>query len=95
MRVTTIFLLFAVVVFCSRGDGDGNEKDDDDKSSESNSSSNEGTEPDCDQYKQQTCPKNGDPVCGTNHKKYSSECELCLENRKKKMNIGILEAGEC
>ncbi|XP_048347280.1 trypsin inhibitor ClTI-1-like [Sphaerodactylus townsendi] len=93
MRATTVFFLWAVV-FCTLGD-DGSSESISDSSAESDEEDKE-IKLDCEQFKQQTCPRNGgDPICGTNNKNYPSECALCLENQRTKKDVGILKLGEC
>ncbi|KAK6474932.1 trypsin inhibitor ClTI-1-like [Huso huso] len=52
-------------------------------------------EPNCAQYLDAMCPRDYNPVCGTNGQTYSNECVLCMENRMKNEHIRIRSEGEC
>ncbi|XP_073777822.1 trypsin inhibitor ClTI-1-like [Danio rerio] len=41
------------------------------------------------------CPRNYEPVCGTDGVTYGNECMLCLKNKEDKTNISISKMGEC
>ncbi|XP_037234887.1 serine protease inhibitor Kazal-type 2 [Falco biarmicus] len=41
------------------------------------------------------CPKDYNPVCGTNGKTYSNECVLCFSNSENKKNVQIFKMGRC
>ncbi|XP_007474136.1 double-headed protease inhibitor, submandibular gland-like [Monodelphis domestica] len=62
-------------------------------------SQEKGTEVDCGQYftsaKGMGCPRNYQPICGTNQKTYGNECMLCDFNRSTRMNIRKLHDGDC
>nr|XP_046179740.1 trypsin inhibitor ClTI-1-like isoform X1 [Oncorhynchus gorbuscha]XP_046179741.1 trypsin inhibitor ClTI-1-like isoform X2 [Oncorhynchus gorbuscha] len=53
------------------------------------------TEADCSQYNLPMCPRNYEPVCGSDGTNYSNECMLCFENMEQKRNIHIRSKGEC
>uniref|UniRef100_A0A8K9XUW5 Serine peptidase inhibitor, Kazal type 2, tandem duplicate 1 n=1 Tax=Oncorhynchus mykiss TaxID=8022 RepID=A0A8K9XUW5_ONCMY len=50
---------------------------------------------DCSQYNLPMCPRNYEPVCGSDGTNYSNECMLCFENMEQKSNIHIRSKGEC
>jgi len=41
------------------------------------------------------CPKNYDPVCGTDGKTYSNECMLCAHARETGQKIAFIHDGAC
>ncbi|XP_034373697.1 serine protease inhibitor Kazal-type 1-like [Arvicanthis niloticus] len=41
------------------------------------------------------CPKNYNPVCGTDKFTYANECLLCFENRKRLNPVLIEKLGAC
>ncbi|XP_029439950.1 serine protease inhibitor Kazal-type 1-like [Rhinatrema bivittatum] len=57
--------------------------------------SDEGQEPNCNRYPKIGCPKNYNPLCGTDGRVYSNECLLCLENLKRNFHVRIRKMGEC
>uniref|UniRef100_A0A4W5KFC9 Kazal-like domain-containing protein n=1 Tax=Hucho hucho TaxID=62062 RepID=A0A4W5KFC9_9TELE len=50
---------------------------------------------DCSQYNMPMCPRNFEPVCGSDGTSYSNECMLCFQNMEQKSNIHIRSKGEC
>ncbi|XP_021415569.2 serine protease inhibitor Kazal-type 1 [Oncorhynchus mykiss] len=52
-------------------------------------------EADCSQYNLPMCPRNFEPVCGSDGTNYSNECMLCFQNMERKSNILIRSKGEC
>nr|XP_020644166.1 trypsin inhibitor ClTI-1-like [Pogona vitticeps] len=83
MKITSIFLLVAVGIFCSSGNA------------EDGGDANEGIEPSCEQYNLPGCPKILDPICGTDDVTYPNECILCLENRNMGVHTRIKNHGDC
>ncbi|XP_066469038.1 trypsin inhibitor ClTI-1-like [Tiliqua scincoides] len=81
MRVMIICLLFAVGIFCSSGNAE--------------TDTSWVRQPACEQYRLPACPKIMDPVCGTDQFTYANECLLCLENRRRNINIQIQKSGRC
>uniref|UniRef100_F7G594 Kazal-like domain-containing protein n=2 Tax=Monodelphis domestica TaxID=13616 RepID=F7G594_MONDO len=41
------------------------------------------------------CPRNLEPVCGTDGNTYNNECLLCMENKKRDVPIRIQKDGPC
>ncbi|XP_041725931.1 trypsin inhibitor ClTI-1 [Coregonus clupeaformis] len=52
-------------------------------------------EPNCSLYNMPMCPRNYEPVCGTDGTSYSNECMLCFENMEQKSDVHIRSKGEC
>ena len=43
----------------------------------------------------QTCSKNYQPVCGSDGKTYSSECEMNVKACREKMELTVKHSGQC
>ncbi|XP_040831912.1 serine protease inhibitor Kazal-type 1 [Ochotona curzoniae] len=41
------------------------------------------------------CPRNYNPVCGSDGNTYSNECMLCVENQKRQTPVLIRKSGPC
>ncbi|XP_068128939.1 serine protease inhibitor Kazal-type 1-like [Hyperolius riggenbachi] len=63
-------------------------------STNSESASDKGIEPNC-VGPIARCPRNYDPVCGSDQHTYDNECLLCVEKMRKNMNIRITRRGKC
>ncbi|XP_015205125.2 trypsin inhibitor ClTI-1-like [Lepisosteus oculatus] len=83
MQTTTRLFVFLAAAFCLAGLARGA------------SIPSGGTPPDCGQYMIPACPRNFDPVCGTNGVVYGNECMLCADNMEKNTNFLISKRGEC
>nr|XP_060621554.1 serine protease inhibitor Kazal-type 1-like [Anolis sagrei ordinatus] len=81
MKVTCIFLLFAVGIFCYSANAEIGASDE--------------KEPVCERYHPPACPRIYDPICGTDGVTYGNECILCNENRKRNLHIRIKKSGTC
>ncbi|XP_051474348.1 serine protease inhibitor Kazal-type 2 [Apus apus] len=53
------------------------------------------TPPACYRYGVHGCPRDYNPVCGTDGETYSNECVLCLSNSENGKNVQILWRGPC
>ncbi|XP_048358608.1 serine protease inhibitor Kazal-type 2 [Sphaerodactylus townsendi] len=51
--------------------------------------------PQCSLYGLPGCPRNFNPVCGTDGVTYANECMLCSSNREEKKNVQIASKGPC
>ncbi|KAG8439313.1 hypothetical protein GDO86_005511 [Hymenochirus boettgeri] len=58
------------------------------------SESKNGQEPNCDYPMSGVCPRNLNPVCGSDGTTYENECLLCLK-KKVKNNLRIIKFGRC
>ncbi|TEA42117.1 hypothetical protein DBR06_SOUSAS6810015, partial [Sousa chinensis] len=51
--------------------------------------------PNCDQYKLPGCPRDFNPVCGSDMSTYPNECTLCMKIREDGHDIKIIQSGPC
>ncbi|XP_067993416.1 serine protease inhibitor Kazal-type 2 [Melanerpes formicivorus] len=51
--------------------------------------------PACHIYGVPGCPRDYNPVCGTDGKTYANECVLCLSNRENNKYVQISKTGRC
>ncbi|KAG8578835.1 hypothetical protein GDO81_010640 [Engystomops pustulosus] len=60
-----------------------------------NPAADNGREPKCDIGTPLRCPRNYDPVCGSDQNTYDNECLLCVENIKRNIHMKIIKNGRC
>eukprot|EP00069_Balaena_mysticetus_P001259 bmy_15128T0 len=51
--------------------------------------------PNCNQYKLPGCPRDFNPVCGSDMSTYPNECTLCMKIREDGHDIKIIRSGPC
>ncbi|KAF4085810.1 hypothetical protein AMELA_G00099270 [Ameiurus melas] len=52
-------------------------------------------EAECEKYVTLKCTREFDPVCGDDGETYSTECVLCMENKKRNQNVKVMYKGTC
>ncbi|XP_006093997.1 serine protease inhibitor Kazal-type 2 [Myotis lucifugus] len=51
--------------------------------------------PNCNQYRLPGCPRDFNPVCGSDMSTYANECTLCMKIREDGHDIKIIRNGPC
>ncbi|XP_020746329.1 serine protease inhibitor Kazal-type 2 [Odocoileus virginianus] len=51
--------------------------------------------PNCQQYALPGCPRDFNPVCGSDLSTYPNECTLCMKIREDGRDIKIIRSGPC
>ncbi|ELK34712.1 Serine protease inhibitor Kazal-type 2 [Myotis davidii] len=51
--------------------------------------------PNCNQYRLPGCPRDFNPVCGSDMSTYANECTLCMKIREDGHDIKIIRSGPC
>ncbi|KAK3561293.1 hypothetical protein QTP86_030701 [Hemibagrus guttatus] len=52
-------------------------------------------EAECEKYLTSSCTREFDPVCGDDGETYSTECVLCVENKKRNQHVKVMHKGMC
>ncbi|KAF6083097.1 serine peptidase inhibitor Kazal type 1 [Phyllostomus discolor] len=79
MKVTALFLLSALAMLSLSGHARAEVP---------------GTQAKCN-HEVSGCTRNYNPICGTDGHTYSNECELCMENKRRKIPVLIKKYGPC
>ncbi|XP_075061408.1 trypsin inhibitor ClTI-1-like [Mixophyes fleayi] len=84
MKLIIIVSVMTMIVLCFLSD-----------TAKTSAASAEEREPKCDIGATSRCPRNYDPVCGSDQHTYDNECMLCMESRKKNIHIRVAKNGIC
>ncbi|XP_075061407.1 serine protease inhibitor Kazal-type 1-like [Mixophyes fleayi] len=84
MKLIIIVSVMTMIVLCLLSD-----------TAKTSAVSAEEREPKCDIGTTRRCPRNYDPVCGSDQCTYENECLLCMESQKKNIHIRVTKNGRC